>query len=291
MQAPKGPEMSPRIAIVTDSTSDLTPDAQNQFGITVVPLNVHFGKETYRDRVDLSAGEFMEKLSSAATLPTTSQPAVRDFEVAFRALAETHDEILCILHSSKLSGTLQSATVAAKSVTDLIPVEIVDSQNVSYGLALQAMRAARLARTANSAASIADILNAEIGAYYVVFFVETLDHMRRGGQVGKAAQLLGTVLQLRPLLRIEEGQVVPFERTRTRARAIAALAEFVRELGGIEEAAVIYNTTPEDAQGLATEVETILDNGFVPVVQLGPVLSTHVGPGVLGVVVKVSSND
>ena len=253
-----------------------------------MPLNVHFGEETFRDRVDLSADEFMEKLSSAASLPTTSQPAVRDFETAFRALAETHDEILCILDSSKLSGTLQSATVAAKSVSDLILVEIVDSRSVSFGLAFQAMRAATLARTATSAASIATALNAEVGAYHVVFFVETLDHLRRGGRIGKAAQLLGSVLQLRPLLRIEEGQVVPFERTRTRSRAIAALVDFARELNEIEEAAVIYNTTPDDAQQLATDLKSIIGNGSIPVVQLGPVLSTHVGPGVLGVVVKVA---
>jgi DegV family protein with EDD domain len=282
--------MSRKIAIVTDSTSDLTRDEQHRLGITVVPLNVHFGPETFRDNVEMSADEFMAKMAASESLPTTSQPAVRDFEAAFRTAAESHDEILCIISSSKLSGTLHSATLAAESLSDLIPVEIVDSRNVSYGLAFQAMRAANLADSALDAKEIASILNTEIASYHVVFFVETLDHLRRGGQVGKGAQILGSVLQLRPLLRIEEGQIVPFERARTRARAVAALSDFSREFNGIENAAVLYNTTPDDAMELADAIEAIANCGPIPVIQVGPVLSSHAGPGALGIVVKVSSH-
>lgn len=278
--------MSRTIAIVTDSTSDLTPELQEQHGITVVPLNVHFGQETYRDAVDLSATEFMDKLATTEQLPTTSQPAVGVFEEVFRSLAPTHDAIVCILISAKLSGTVQSATLAAEAVADTIPVHIVDSNNAAFALGLQAIRAAALADAGRTVDDVVATLNIECSRYHTILFVETLEHLRRGGRIGKAAQMVGSILQLRPLLRVEEGQVVPFERTRTRSKAIDSLVRFTRDLAAIEEAAVMYNTTEEDAYRLATQIAEVAHKGTVPVIQLGPVISTHVGPGVLGVVLK-----
>jgi len=278
--------VSRRIAVVTDSTSDLTPAMQQQHGITVVALHVHFGQETFRDGVDLSADDFMQKMSSTNKLPTTSQPSVGMFEEAFRNLASTHDEIVCVLISSKLSGTIQSATLAAEAVSDVIPVEIVDSQNVAFALGLQAIRASELASSAGSAAEIAAIMTTEFDRYHIIFFVETLEHLRRGGRIGKAAQLLGSLLQLKPLLRVEQGQVVPFERTRTRSKAVAALVEFAKDMHGIDEAAVIYNTTLDEANGLAELIAPIAGVGEIQVLQFGPVISTHVGPGVLGIVLR-----
>lgn len=278
--------MSRRVAIVTDSTSDLTPEIQARHGVTVVPLNVHFGQDSFRDGVDLSPDAFIAKMATTEKLPTTSQPSVGAFETVFRTLATDHDEILCVLISSRLSGTLQSATLAGEAVRDLIPVTIVDSENVAYALGFQAIRAAELASENLPATEIATILSAEIPQYHIIFFVETLDHLRRGGRIGKAAKLLGSILQLRPLLRVEGGQVVPFERTRTRSKAISALLEFARELSGIEQAAVIYNSTPAEAASLAQQLHPIAKIEDVPIVQFGPVISTHVGPGVLGLVLK-----
>ncbi len=283
--------MTRTIAIVTDSTSDLPPEIQRQFGISVVPLNVHFGQDTMRDGIDLTAGEFMERLATSDKLPTTSHPAVATFEAAFHSLAETHDEILCVLLSSKLSGTVQSARLAAESVAGTINVEVMDSQNVAYALGFQAIRAANLADRALPLTDIVNILEAEIDQYHIVFFVETLEHLRRGGRIGKAAQLLGSLLQLKPLLRVEEGQVVPFERTRTRSKATAALIEFAKELNDIDRVAVLYNTTPNDARDLASTLGKMLGMEPVPVVHIGPVISTHVGPGVLGLVVKEATSD
>lgn len=275
-----------RVGIVTDSTSDLTPEIQAARGIVTVPLNVHFGDETYQDQVDLSTDQFIARLAAASTLPTTSQPSAGQFETAFRALAADHDEIICVTLSEKLSGTLQSATIAGEAVGDQIPVTIVDSRNCSYGLGLQVLRAADLADAGKDAAEIDAILRAELDSYHLVFFVETLDHLRRGGRIGKAAQLVGSLLQLKPLLRIDEGQVVPFERTRTRSRALGALADFARELHGIDRLAVIYNTTPMDAERLADELRSLTPDGDVPIVKFGPVIATHIGPGVVGVAIK-----
>ncbi len=282
--------MKRTIAIVTDSTANLSPEVRRDHGITVVPLNVHFGPEAFREGVDLSPGEFLARFAASNALPTTSQPSVAAFEGAFRTLAETHDEILCVLQSSKLSGTVRAARLAAEATADVTAVTVVDSLNVSSALGFQVVRAAGLARAGMSMAEIVSTLEAEIDQHHIVFFVETLDHLRRGGRVGKGAQVVGTLLQLRPLLRVEEGQVVPFERSRTRAKATATLIEFVRELDGIDQVAVLYNTTPADAEALALSLGDLLDVGPIPVVDVGPVISTHVGPGVLGIAVKEAPN-
>lgn len=277
---------SPKVAIVTDSTSDLLPEDVEKNGITVVPLNVHFGDEVFKDQQDITTDEFMAKMSASTKLPTTSQPSVGSFEEVFRAVATTHDEIVCPVISSKLSGTYQSASMAAQNVADVIHVEVVDTLNASYGLGFQALRAAELADEGKSAAEISATLLSEINRYHVVFFVETLEHLRRGGRIGKAAQLVGSLLQLRPLLRIEEGQVVPYERTRTRGKAIDALATFARTSGIPEELAVVYNTTPDDAKKLADRLAMLTPERDVVIAQFGPVIATHLGPDVLGMMIK-----
>jgi DegV family protein with EDD domain len=282
--------MSRKVAIVTDSTSDLTPAQQERHGITVVPLNVHFGQDTFHDGVDIGPDEFIARMASADRLPTTSQPSVGAFENTFLQLAASHDEVCCVLLSSRLSGTVQSATLAAQAVAGQVRVEVVDSTNVAAALGMMAIRAAALADGGHDAEFIAKTLVSEVGRYHTVFFVETLEHLRRGGRIGKAAQLLGDVMRLRPLLRIEGGQVVPWERTRTRTRAIDALVAFTRDMSRIEQAAVIYNTTPVDAEELARQISGITAEP-VETVKFGPVISTHVGPGVLGVVVKEAASD
>ena len=277
-----------RIAIVTDSTSDLSRETQERYGITVVPLNVHFGQESFKDQIDLTTDQFMARLASTSTLPTTSQPSVGVFEETFRSLAKNHDEVVCVLISSRLSGTVQSASLAAEAVADIVHVEVVDSQNCSYGLGFQAIHAVELTQTAHSAAEIAAQLVSEINAYHLVFFVETLEHLRRGGRIGKAAQLVGTLLQLKPLLRIDGGQVVPFERTRTRMKAMAALVKFAKDISTIDRVAVIHNTTPDDAATLSSQIASLARDREIPIVQFGPVIATHIGPGVVGLAIRES---
>lgn len=278
-----------RVAIVTDSVSDLTNDIAEQHGITVVPLNVHFGDDVYRDQVEITTDEFMSKMASSEKLPTTSQPSVGTFEQAFRATGA--EEIVCPVVSSRLSGTMQSAQIAAQNLAGEIKVEVVDSFSASLGLGFQALRAAELADAGQDASTIAQTLRNETGRYHVVFFVETLEHLRRGGRIGKAAQLVGSLLQLRPLLRVDEGQVVPYERTRTRGKAIQALVSFATDELVAEELAVLYNTTPDDAHKLAEMLAPITPDRDVRIVQLGPVIDSHIGPEVLGVAVKARNNE
>lgn len=281
------------VAIVTDSTCDLAHDLAEQQKITVVPLNVHFGETVFLDQVDITTDEFMDKMASSNPLPTTSQPSVGMFEETFRRVAQEQGvtEIVCITISSKLSGTFQSASIASQNLADELTIEVVDSFSGSYGLGFQVLRAAELADEGKTAKEISEILLNEIGRYHVVFFVETLEHLRRGGRIGKAAQLVGTFLQLKPLLRVDEGMIVPFERTRTRTKAVKALETFAAESGPAEELVVLYNTTPEDANALARTIG-VHTPGKAPVLaKVSPVIAAHIGPDVLGVVVKERSVD
>lgn len=280
----------PTVAVITDSTSDLTPDATVPRGITVVPLNIHIGDETFRDQVDITTDEFMRRMDDVDALPTTSQPSVGAFEQEFLKLAETHREAVCVTISSRLSGTYQSAQIAATNVAGKIDVHVVDSLNASYGLGFQVLRAVDLAAEGKDAATIATTLRAELQRYHVIVFVETLEHLRRGGRIGKAAQLVGSLLQLRPLLRIDEGQIVPFERTRTRGKAIQAIVEFASSIGIADEIAVLYNTTPDDARDLAARLAVLTPEHDIHIAQLGPVIDAHIGPDVLGVVIKARLN-
>lgn len=281
------------VAIVTDSTCDLPHDVAGRHGITVVPLNVHFGETVYADQIDITTDEFMEKMATSTALPTTSQPSVGAFEDAFRQAADAQHvtDIVCITISSKLSGTFQSASIAGQNLSDSLNVDVVDSFHGAYGLGFQALRAAELADSGMSAKGIAETLRDEISRYHLVFFVETLEHLRRGGRIGKAAQMVGTLLQLKPLLRLDEGVIVPFERTRTRSKAIKALEKFVADCGPIEELAVIYNTTPDDARTLADAISSYTPGNNVVLSKISPVIATHIGPGVLGVAIKEQAGE
>ena len=274
-----------RVAVVTDSTSDLPPEVSRRLGVTVVPLNVHFGDEVFRDQIDLSTDQFMERLQRSAALPTTSQPSAGLFEETFRRLAADHDAVVAVLLSSKLSGTVMSATIARDAVAGEVPVEVVDSLSASMGRGFQVMRAAELAAAGTDAAEIARRLRAATGNHHLVFFVDTLEYLQRGGRIGKAAALVGSLLNLKPLLRVDEGSVVPYERTRTRAKALQGLVDFARALPRVERLAVLHSTTPDQATALVERLGTLLPRDQVLVAQFSPVLGTHVGPGAVGLAV------
>lgn len=284
--------LQPKVAVVTDSTCDLDHAQAKELGIEIVPLNVHFGETVYLDQVDITTDEFMSRMAASPVLPTTSQPSVGAFEEAYRRQKERgYEEILCVTISSKLSGTFQSASIAAQNLAGEMKIEVVDSGSAAYGLGFQALRAVELAQEGKRATEIAETLRNEVSRYHIVFFVETLEHLRRGGRIGKAAQLVGTVLQLKPLLRVDEGQIVPFERTRTRGKAIKALAQFAAESGQPEEIAVLYNTTPDDARDLAQQLAPLVPEKTIVLQKVSPVIATHIGEGILGIAVKEALGD
>jgi DegV family protein with EDD domain len=272
-----------RIGIVTDSTTDLPQELLSTHHVAVIPHLLTIGGRSYRDQVDLATEQFQEILASSSDVPETSHPSVTDFARTFRDLADNHDAILAVLVSSKLSGSVDAATAAAASISDDVPVEVVDSLNVSLGLGFQVLRAAELSASGLELSEIALRLRANVTAFHLAFFVDTLDHLRRGGKVGTAATLAGTLLKLKPVLHVDEGQIVPLERTRTRARALAALDHFARDWPNINRLGVLYSSNRGYADELVDRLAVDLPADRIVISQIGPVLSAHVGPDAVGV--------
>jgi DegV family protein with EDD domain len=275
-----------KVAIVTDSTADLPAAVVAQHDITVVPLSVVFGDRTFDEGVDIGPEQFLELLRSSPTLPTTAHPPSTRFEELYRSLAKSHDEIVSVHISGRLSGTVGSAEVAAAAVAGTIPVHVVDSRSSSLSLGFQAVLAAELAQSGTPAASIADQLRADTGAYEAVFFPETLEYLQRGGRVGKAQALVGSVLSLKPILRMDEGLIVPHERTRTRSRAIHGLLEFVQHIDQVSRIGVMHSGDLVGAQSLAARLQPLTPESEVIISHFGCVLLTHLGPGAMGVALR-----
>ena len=274
------------VKIVTDSTADLPPTLAKELGITVVPLNVHFGTEVYRDGVEIFPDEFYKRLVTSTRLPTTSHPTVGDFLQSYQELGQTNDEIVSVHISAKLSGTLNSANQAREQYQGECHIEIVDSQQGSLGLGMVAI-AANLA--AQRGASIDEVvIETQQAIPKVRFFglLDTLEYLQKGGRIGKAQAFVGSLLRIKPILVVRDGEAHPLERARTSAKGIDRLCELVQEHMPLADLAVVYTTTPDDAQALAQRLKPLLPNGEVFLSQIGPVVGTYLGPGVLGVALR-----
>lgn len=271
------------LKIVTDSTSDLAPELASSLGITVVPLNVHFGTEVYKDGVDLSAEEFYTRLIGGPELPKTSQPSVGDFIEVYKRLGQDADGILSLHISSKLSGTYNSAIQAKAQVDIGCPIEVFDTFQVSMGLGMVALEAARAAQQGASLDEALETARDAAGRCHCIVLFETLEFLEKGGRIGKARALLGTLLKIRPMIEIRDGEVHELGKARTRVRGLAKLQEMAREQSPLDGLSVLYSTTPEEAEALAGEMRDLVPEGKEPnISQFGPVIGTYTGPGVLG---------
>ena len=275
-----------KIAVVTDSTSDLPHELAEEHGIRIIPQVLIMGTKTWRDGVDIDPPAFYELLQTSPDFPASSQPSVADFREAFEELAKDADGIAAILVSDELSGTINSARMAKESLPD-VPIEIVDTRSVSVQLGFIAIAAARAAAAGADLQTVADTARAMIGKVGVYFVVDTLEYLHRGGRIGAAARLFGTALNLKPLLAIKDGMVHPVTKVRSRRKALATLFQLLdEELAGKEglHMAVLHVAAPEEAARLADQ----LVERFHPVEMLhtecGPVVGTHAGPGTVGVV-------
>ncbi|MCC6790593.1 MAG: DegV family protein [Thermomicrobiales bacterium] len=272
-----------RIAIVTDSTADLPSELRAVHDITMVPFLLRSGDVALRDQIDITSDQFIRRYGAAGDPPVAAQPGPSAYRETFIDLAERYDEVVAVLISSKLSTSVLAARQAAEDVAGIVHVEVVDSFNVSLGLGFQALRATELAQAGWNARDIARRLHTEVNSFNLAFFVDTLDYLKRGERIGGAASLIGSLLQLKPVLRIDEGQVVPYERTRTRARAIESLREFAAGWPAINRLGVVYSQDRAEAEQLLADLPSPTDPSRVVIAQLSAVLSAHVGPGVLGV--------
>jgi DegV family protein with EDD domain len=277
------------IKIVTDSAAGLATDVIQQHGIEVVPLYVHFGEQTYRDGLDLSNERFFAMLKAVANLPTTSQPSAGDFVAVYRRLAADGSTLLSIHLSSVLSGTFASACAARDMMIDA-DIHVVDTLTISACQGLMVMEAVRAATAGQSIQAILDRLEVMKNGVKLYFAVDTLEYIHKGGRIGGAEALLGTLLQMKPILTLQNGRVESFERVRTRAKAVARLREIVLEgAAGHSQVrlGILHAAAPDEAQKLHDDLVGLVNPVEVMFFEVGPVIATHTGPGTVGVALFV----
>ncbi len=272
----------PLVKIVTDSLADIPPPIRRDLDITTIPCIVRFGEKEYRDRVDLSTAEFYRQLTSSAMLPKTSQPAVGVFEQVYRDLSQTTDAIVSIHVVGKLSGTLNTARLAAKNVPNAA-IEVIDSHTVSMAEGWLAILAARAAKAGERLAEIKKIVDDAVHRVHLIAMLDTLEYAQRGGRLGKGAALLGTLLNVKPLISIQHDEVVPLENVRTQKRSLERLVQIATESGPIQELSVIHADAMESANKVVQALARIVPGKQVVLTETGPVLGAHAGPGAVGI--------
>jgi DegV family protein with EDD domain len=281
------------LRLVTDSTADIPLDQAQAAGITVVPLTVFFGDEAYLDGVDLDNASFYSKLQASKQLPRTSQPSPAAFQEAYiHLINDGADAILSVHLSSKLSGTYQSACTARDTLPDTvkkIPIEIIDSKNISIAMSRSILQAAQEVKEGLGLPEIKAHIIDELARTRILCVLDTLEYVKRGGRIGGARAFLGNMLSVKPIISLKDGEVIPVEQPRTRNKAYARVAELVREMGKIERVS-IAESSEGFAEQLAQYIKTVY-TGDLPIYQLGATLGTHTGPGAAAIAVVIAKPD
>jgi DegV family protein with EDD domain len=270
------------VGVVTDSTADLPAGLQERYGLACVPLVVNWDGQTYRDKIDLSTDEFYRRLRTSKSLPKTGAPSPAAFEEAFRQQLKEHDAVVGVSLPSKLSGTLDVARRAAESV-DPRRISIVDSGSVSIGQAWLVEAAASMGADGAEPGDIVQRLEQLKPRLRIFCVLETLEFLQRGGRIGRARALVGTLLSVKPILAVRDGEVHPVERVRTMAGAVRRMVELVVGLGSVERLCVIQGAAETHAQDIEHQLRARYPELTVEHGEIGPVLGTHAGPGVVGV--------
>lgn len=274
------------VRVITDSVSDLPASIASELDITVVPANVHFGTQVFKDGVDLTTDQFFERLLNGPDFPTTSQPSVGEFVDAYSRVAEDADAIVSIHVSGKVSGTVNSARQGAERVQVECPIEVLDTQQASMGVGLIAMAAARAAQGGAAVDEVLAVAKSATERAQCIALLDTLEFLQKGGRIGKAKALVGTLLKIKPLIMVQDGEVHDFAKERTRRKAIARLERAADEFAPLTSASVMYSTSRDEADALAETLRPLMTGEEDPiVVRFGPALGTYVGPDSLGLVV------
>jgi DegV family protein with EDD domain len=269
------------VKIVTDSVADLPPEVARELGTTVIPLVLRFGAETYRDGVDLTPDQFYQKLETSRAFPATSVPPPEAYVEAYDRLAEETGEILVLTVSARLSATHEVARQAIGKMKRKCRVEVVDSTTATMAEGFIAIKAARAAREGAELEEVMAVVQKNIPRANFLAAFDTLEYLRRGGRIGRAAAFLGSVLKVNPLITLKDGLVEPAGRTRSRARAIDRLYDFAAQYATIEEMAVCDTACPEDAAALVERLGALFPTERIYRSKMTPVIGTHTGPGLL----------
>ena len=271
------------IRIVTDSASDISLEEAEDLGIEIVPLSVRFGEAEYTDLVDLSVSDFYQKMAESDLLPSTAAPSPGAFEAAFKKCAEAGaDGVICINLSLALSATGQAAQLAADALADTLPVKCIDSKSITCGLGTIIRKAAGAAKDGGSMDEIVALVENLASRTRIFATLDTLENLKKGGRIGGAKAMLGTMLQFKPCLDLSSGEVVEAGRQRTRKKSLIWLKEVLESEGEISELSIIHGDAP-DVEEFAALISDIVPRDQIRINQLGAVIGTHGGPRVLGV--------
>ncbi|MDQ6720932.1 MAG: DegV family protein [Candidatus Dormibacteraeota bacterium] len=271
--------MNRRFAVVTDSTADLPDEWRDRYGIEVVPLKVLFGSETFRDRIDITDEQFFRRLASATKLPTTSAPSPGEFAEVFTRLAKNYESCISIHIGAQLSATAEAARVGAQSVEGF-PVNVIDSETVTMPLAFLCRVAAECGTLEEATAAVKE----RVPKCRVLALLDTLKYIEMGGRVSRAQAMIGTMLDLKPLLLVADREIKSVDRVRTRSRAVPRMVEYFRAELPVEHVAVMHAQAPEEAEKIAADLRKALPGHDIPIGPIGCVLATHTGPKALGLV-------
>ena len=275
-----------KVHIVTDSTAHFEdPTTPQRLGVTVVPLTIQFGRQYFKEGIDLTEDEFFNRMVTSAQPPTLHAPAADDFRAVYGSLIKSADKILSLHISSKLSQTCARAKTAAEDYLGRCQIVVLDSWTTSVGLGILVQAAAQAANEGKSLGDIVRIVRGMISHIYAVFFVDTLDYLEHSGLIGKSQSILGTMLGIKPFLSIEEGEIIPIEKVRSRDKAVDKLIEFASEFTNIDRGVILQSgkTPTDDTRLLLEQLEMTCPGLRFPVMRYGPTLACQLGPDSLGI--------
>ena len=281
------------LRIATDSTADVPPGLALDLQIAVVPCQVFWGEEVYRDGVDLQPQEFYQRLARSADLPKTSQPPMNRFVETYRRLLDVEggEAVLSIHVAGNLSGTVNGAWAAAQTLSDPSQIEVIDSGQISLGLGWAVIEAARMAQSGFSREDVSRAVHGMLPRLRAAAMIDTLENLYKGGRISQVTAALGTVLRFKPLIRIERGRVEVMERVRTRSRALKRLVVMVQSWGPLARIAVLHTGAEELAQELVSMIEDLVPDNEIMIEPAGAALTTHLGIGAVGVCAVVAPGE
>jgi DegV family protein with EDD domain len=275
-----------KIKVVTDGTADIPLDQARELGIEVAPLIAHVDDKPYRVGIDISDEQLYELMGSGHPRFRISAPSSTVIEQLYRGLIGEVDHIFSIHLGTRLGSIHGNAAQArARLPASTTKVELIDSKSASMGLGSVVLAAAHAARDGATPDEISRLVHATIRHTHVVFFVDTMEHLESSGRLTLAGAVLGSMQRIKPLMILDEGEIVPYERTRTRAKAIEGLFTFIEDFPRVQEVIALYATTPEDVEKLLEKVDPIFPRDRVQIARFGPAIAAHLGSGAMGVVV------
>jgi DegV family protein with EDD domain len=277
------------IKIVTDSSADIPPQLLKELDISVVPLYVRFGNDVFRDKVDISNEEFYNRLVNGDVFPNTSQPSPVDFIKVYEELAKDADGIVSLHLSAKLSGTIQSALQARESLKTTCPIEIIDTLSITIGQGMVCIAAAKAAQAGATMEEVVKLAREAVPEIHFLVLFDSLKYLAKGGRIGKAQSLMGSMLNIKPLLGLKDGEVVPISKARSYSKGLEQQYEFVERTireGEVKDLAIMYNTKQDEANALATRIAPLYPREKIIMGEIGPILGTHSGPNLTAVCIR-----